>query len=60
MAHLALFYLHFRPPLRAYLMKGEFFVGSVIGSTLTKLALRYVDLVKDVKTQNVSLFVRYI
>ncbi len=44
----------FRPPLRTYLMNGDFFVGSAIGSTLTKLALRFTELESDVKKQNVS------
>lgn len=33
-----------RPPLRQYLMEGEFFIGAALGTTLTKLALRYVAL----------------
>jgi len=41
-----------RPPLRSYLMKGDFFIGSAIGSTLTKLALRYLDVVSDPQQQN--------
>ena len=31
-----------RPPLRKYLMEGDFFIGAAIGSTLTKLALRFL------------------
>ena len=41
-----------RPPLRNYLMKGDFFIGSVIGSTLTKLALKFIDVTSDVVVQN--------
>ena len=41
-----------RPPLRAYLIKGDFFIGSAIGSTLTKLALKYIDLDKNQVQQN--------
>lgn len=33
-----------RPPLRQYLMDGDFFVGAALGTTLTKLALRYGEL----------------
>jgi len=34
------------------LMDGEFFVGAALGTTLTKLALRYALLVNDVKKRN--------
>ena len=34
-----------RPPLRKYLMSGDFFVASVLAATLAKLALRYCRLV---------------
>lgn len=30
-----------RPPLRQYLMDGDFFIGAAVGTTLAKLALRY-------------------
>jgi len=30
-----------RPPLRQYLMDGDFFIGAALGTTLAKLALRY-------------------
>ena len=30
-----------RPPLRQYLMDGDFFIGAALGTTLTKLALRH-------------------
>ncbi|CAG9837457.1 unnamed protein product [Diabrotica balteata] len=33
-----------RPPLRQYLMDGDFFIGASLASTLTKLSLRYEDL----------------
>ncbi|XP_045460972.1 coatomer subunit beta [Harmonia axyridis] len=33
-----------RPPLRQYLMDGDFFIGAAIASTITKLALRYGNL----------------
>ncbi|KAI5703002.1 hypothetical protein M8J75_006605 [Diaphorina citri] len=41
-----------RPPLRQYLMSGDFFIGASIGSTLTKLTLRYLNLVTDPVKQN--------
>lgn len=41
-----------RPPLRGYLMDGEYFVGAALSSTLVKLALRYSELVSDPKKQN--------
>jgi hypothetical protein len=33
-------------------MDGEFFVGAALGTTLTKLALRYAILVSDIKKRN--------
>lgn len=33
-------------------MDGDFFIGASIGTTLTKLVLRYVNLVHDVKKHN--------
>jgi hypothetical protein len=48
-----------RPPLRKYLMEGDFFIGASIGSTMTKLALRYSSLVHDEKKQNRYLY-RYL
>ncbi|KAL9984992.1 hypothetical protein ACROYT_G007343 [Oculina patagonica] len=42
-----------RPPLRQYLLDGEFFVGAAIACTLTKLALRYLDMEADKEKQNV-------
>lgn len=41
-----------RPPLRQYLMDGEFFVGAALATTLSKLALRYITTTQDVKKQN--------
>ncbi|XP_057297990.1 coatomer subunit beta-like [Hydractinia symbiolongicarpus] len=41
-----------RPALRTYLMKGDFFIGSAIGSTLTKLALRFIELDSNKSHQN--------
>ncbi|XP_062128234.1 coatomer subunit beta [Drosophila sulfurigaster albostrigata] len=41
-----------RPPLRQYLMDGDFFIGAALSATLTKLALRYAELQPDTRTQN--------
>ncbi|MFT7816690.1 coatomer subunit beta [Arapaima gigas] len=41
-----------RPPLRGFLMDGDFYVGASLATTLTKLALRYVAIVQDKKKQN--------
>lgn len=41
-----------RPPLRQYLMDGDFFMGAALGTTLAKLALRYLTLVSDQVRQN--------
>eukprot|EP00088_Acartia_fossae_P067595 TRINITY_DN8451_c0_g1_i5.p1 TRINITY_DN8451_c0_g1~~TRINITY_DN8451_c0_g1_i5.p1 ORF type:complete len:965 (+),score=304.23 TRINITY_DN8451_c0_g1_i5:70-2964(+) len=41
-----------RPPLRKYLMEGDFFIGAALGSTMTKLALRFCGLVADQRKQN--------
>ncbi|XP_022920365.1 coatomer subunit beta [Onthophagus taurus] len=38
-----------RPPLRQYMMDGEFFIGASLGTTLTKLALRYGEKVTKSK-----------
>lgn len=38
-----------RPPLRQYMMDGDFFIGAALGTTLTKLALRYGVQVSVVK-----------
>lgn len=41
-----------RPPLRKYLMEGDFFIGAALGGTLTKLALRFSSLVQDERKKN--------
>eukprot|EP00096_Caligus_rogercresseyi_P016475 TRINITY_DN914_c0_g1_i3.p1 TRINITY_DN914_c0_g1~~TRINITY_DN914_c0_g1_i3.p1 ORF type:complete len:994 (-),score=266.26 TRINITY_DN914_c0_g1_i3:114-3095(-) len=41
-----------RPPLRKYLMEGEFFVGAALAASLTKLALRYSAAIDDDKKTN--------
>lgn len=41
-----------RPPLRQYLVDGDFFIGAALGTTLTKLSLRYISLVHDVQKHN--------
>jgi len=41
-----------RPPLRKYLMEGDFFIGAALGGTLTKLALRFSALESDPVKQN--------
>jgi coatomer subunit beta len=33
-------------------MEGDFFIGAALGSTMTKLALRFCGLVADTKKQN--------
>ena len=43
-----------RPPLRGYLLDGTFFIGGVIAGTLTKVAVRYIEKVKEPRSQNVS------
>lgn len=44
-----------RPPMRQFLMDGDFFVGAALATTLSKLALRYITLTKDRKRQNAFL-----
>ena len=39
--------------MRQYLLDGEFFVGAAIACTLTKLALRYLDIEEDKEKHNV-------
>lgn len=46
--------VNYSPPLRQYLMDGDFFVGAALATSLTKLALKYVTLTPDQKKQNVS------
>ncbi|XP_032832943.1 coatomer subunit beta isoform X2 [Petromyzon marinus] len=41
-----------RPPLRGFLLEGDFYVGAAMATTLTKLALRYIALVDDKRRQN--------
>ncbi|KAL5278655.1 COPB1 family protein [Megaselia abdita] len=41
-----------RPPLRQYLMDGDFFIGASLCVTLTKLTLRYIELEKNEIEQN--------
>ncbi|XP_031625408.1 coatomer subunit beta [Contarinia nasturtii] len=41
-----------RPPLRQYLMDGDFFVATTLATTFTKLALKYIELEKDASKQN--------
>merc|ERR1712227_463057 len=41
-----------RPPLRKYLIDGDFFIGAALAGTLTKLALRWDSLVNDEAKQN--------
>ncbi|XP_023575094.1 coatomer subunit beta [Octodon degus] len=43
-----------RPPLRGFLLDGDFFVAASLATTLTKIALRYVALVQEKKKQNVT------
>lgn len=38
--------------MRQYLMDGEFFIGASIGTTLAKLALRYISLSNDTASNN--------
>jgi coatomer subunit beta len=41
-----------RPALVQYMMSGDFFIGAALATTLSKLALRYKELEKDVKKNN--------
>uniref|UniRef100_A0A182TUN0 Coatomer subunit beta n=1 Tax=Anopheles melas TaxID=34690 RepID=A0A182TUN0_9DIPT len=41
-----------RPPLRQYMMDGDFFVAATLASTLTKLALKFIQLEPNEKKQN--------
>lgn len=38
--------------MRQYLMDGDFFIGASVGTTLAKLALRYISLTNDPVSQN--------
>ncbi|TUL27019.1 Coatomer subunit beta [Bagarius yarrelli] len=42
-----------KPPLRGFLLDGDFYVAASLTTTLTKLALRYTAIVTDRKKQNV-------
>ncbi|KAI7870146.1 adaptin N terminal region-domain-containing protein [Spinellus fusiger] len=41
-----------KPPLRALLLNGDYFLGTVLSTTLTKLALRYAKVAADVSLAN--------
>jgi coatomer subunit beta len=41
-----------RPPLRQYLMDGDFFIGAALATNLTKLVLKYIALESHKPTQN--------
>ena len=41
-----------KPPLRALILGGDFFTGSVLAATLTKLVMRYSESVTDLTTVN--------
>ncbi|CAG8443026.1 1048_t:CDS:10 [Acaulospora colombiana] len=41
-----------KPPLRALLLGGDFFLGTVLASTLTKLVMRYSEVSNDAKKTN--------
>ncbi|KAK7686605.1 hypothetical protein QCA50_010205 [Cerrena zonata] len=41
-----------KPPLRTLLLGGDFFTGSVLSSTLSKLVLRHIELSSDKKKTN--------
>lgn len=41
-----------RPPLRQYLMDGDYFVATTLATAYTKLALKYADLESDEVKQN--------
>jgi len=41
-----------RPPIRALLLKSDFYLGTVLASTLTKLVLRYEELCSDAEKVN--------
>jgi coatomer subunit beta len=43
------------PPLRGFLLDGEFFIGSVLATTLTKLGLKFTKLSDDSRKQNAFL-----
>uniref|UniRef100_A0A336M8P6 Coatomer subunit beta n=1 Tax=Culicoides sonorensis TaxID=179676 RepID=A0A336M8P6_CULSO len=41
-----------RPPLRQYLMDGDFFIGTTIATTVTKLALKFIELENNTVKHN--------
>lgn len=41
-----------KPVLRGFLLDGEFFVGSALGTVLVKLALNYAKLAADERKKN--------
>ncbi|ORZ25241.1 adaptin N terminal region-domain-containing protein [Absidia repens] len=41
-----------KPPLRSLILKGDYYLGSVLATTLTKLALRYSKVVSDSTAAN--------
>lgn len=41
-----------RPPLRGFLLDGDFYVAASLATTLTKIALRYIAIVTDKKKHN--------
>jgi coatomer subunit beta len=43
------------PPLRGFLLDGEFFIGSVLATTLTKLGLRFIKLTDHDRKRNAFL-----
>lgn len=49
-----------RPPLRGYLLEGQFFIAGVLAGTLTKLAIRYLQHVEEPRSRNVSTIVHSI
>jgi len=42
------------PPLRGYLLEGQFFLAAALASTLTKLCIRYFQHTQDASKKNVS------
>lgn len=46
---------HPSPPLRGYLLEGQFFIAAALASTLTKLAMRYLQQVSEPQSRNVSM-----
>lgn len=40
------------PPLRGYLLEGQFFIAAALASTLTKLTMRYIQQVSEPQSRN--------